>query len=77
MDAEGDSAPSAAGTLDSDEKSIIEVNAYLNYLVTKGLTVGVYGAYGFLSDTPAANDATRTQEADDLYQAIWRLNYSF
>ncbi|NIO16360.1 MAG: hypothetical protein GTN70_05100 [Deltaproteobacteria bacterium] len=72
QDAEGNN--NGAG-LFSDEKSIIEVNGTLRYAITKGLTAGVEGAWGFVSDLPSVED--NTVEADDLYMAYWRVNYSF
>jgi hypothetical protein len=61
--------------LHTQEKSAIEVNGHVRYAITKGLTAGVEGAWASLSDVPTAAD--NTVEADDLYMAYARLNYSF
>lgn len=62
-----------------DEHSAIEVNANFNYTISKGMDIGVYGAYAFLSDWEsytAAGVATN-QDADDIWKAYLRLNYAF
>jgi hypothetical protein len=52
-----------------------EINANVNYNISKGLDFGVYGAYAFLGSfydqTVSANDP------DDLYILNGRLNYAF
>ena len=62
-----------------NEHSAFEVNANANYTLTKGLTVGLYGAYAFLSDWEdySSGTADLTKDADDIYRAYARLNYSF
>jgi hypothetical protein len=52
-----------------------EVNANVNYNISKGLDFGVYGAYAFLGkfyDRP-----TGEKNPDDLYTLHGRLNYAF
>jgi hypothetical protein len=55
-----------------------EVNANVNYNITTGLDVGLYGAYAFLGDAYDLNAAgTAAQDPDDLYSLYARLNYAF
>ncbi len=58
-----------------------EVNANVNYNVTKGVDVGLYGAYAFLSDwesfSGAGGTAVLTEDADNIYKLYARLNYAF
>jgi hypothetical protein len=52
-----------------------EVNANVNYNISKGLDFGVYGAYCFLGtffDRPAGQE-----NPNDLYELHGRLNYAF
>lgn len=58
-----------------------EINANVNYNITKGLDVGLYGAYAFLTDWenfrgPGAT-AIVTEDADNIYKVFARLNYAF
>jgi len=61
------------------EHSAFEVNANVNYTLAKGLTVGLYGAYAFLSDWEdySTGFASTAKDADDIYRAYARLNYAF
>lgn len=56
-----------------------EVNANVNYALVKGIDLGLYGAYAFLSDWEnfTAAGADPTQDADDVYKLYARLNYGF
>ncbi len=62
-----------------------EINANVNYNVTKGVDVGLYGAYAFLSDwksysrTVGTDTAVvdLTKDADNVYKVYARLNYAF
>ncbi|OGP22454.1 MAG: hypothetical protein A2X90_06720 [Deltaproteobacteria bacterium GWA2_65_63] len=59
-----------------------EVNANVNYSLVKGLDLGLYGAYAFLTDwedygAQSVGAATLTQDADDIYKAYLRMNYAF
>ncbi len=56
------------------EASAFEINAKVNYQITKGLTFGLYGAYASLSDYYAGSTA---DEADDLYMTYARLQLKF
>jgi len=49
-------------------------NANVNYAVTKGLDLGLYGAYAFLDD---AYTVPGSSDPDDPYQLYARLNFSF
>jgi hypothetical protein len=61
-----------------NEHSAIEVNANLNYTVAKGMDVGLYGAYAFLSDWESyVGGVATTQDADDIYKVYLRMNYAF
>jgi hypothetical protein len=65
-----------------DEHSAIEVNANVNWTVAKGMDVGLYGAYAFLQDWEAYSTAGVTtvgtsQDADDIYKMMFRMNYAF
>jgi hypothetical protein len=62
-----------------------EVNANVNFAMLKGLDLGLYGAYAFLTDWedygPARNGVTSaanmTRDADNIYKAMFRMNYAF
>jgi hypothetical protein len=59
-----------------------EINANVNYTLVKGLDLGLYGAYAFLTDWEdygkgAVNVANMTRDADDIYKAMFRMNYAF
>ncbi|MCR4310573.1 MAG: hypothetical protein NUW14_11250 [Deltaproteobacteria bacterium] len=59
-----------------------ELNANLNYTIVKGMDIGVYGAYAFLTDwedygAQAVTVANVTQDADNIYKAMFRMNYAF
>jgi hypothetical protein len=63
-----------------DEHSAFEINANVNFALAKGLDLGFYGAYAFLSDWEsysAAGVASPTADADDIWKAYARLNYAF
>jgi hypothetical protein len=63
----------------------LELNANLNYTIVKGMDIGIYGAYAFLSDwedygtsaTGVPGRAIMTSEADNIYKAMFRMNYAF
>jgi len=63
----------------------IEVNANVNYALVKGIDLGLYGAYAFLTDwedysggVAQVNSAgTGFDEADDIFKIYARLNYGF
>lgn len=66
-----------------------EANANLNYTVVKGMDIGIYGAYAWLTDwedygstalpaaTAPARTANMTRDADNIYKAMFRMNYAF
>jgi hypothetical protein len=63
-----------------------EINANVNYALQKGLDIGLYGAYAFLSDwesygtalgTATATPVDLSQKADNIYKAMFRMNYAF
>jgi hypothetical protein len=62
-----------------------EVNANVNYSLAKGLDLGLYGAYAFLSDWENYLGADRmtvgvanmTQDADNIFKTYFRMNYAF
>ncbi len=58
-----------------------EINANVNYNVTKGVDVGLYGAYAFLSDWESFSGpggrADLTKDADNIYKVYARVNYAF
>jgi hypothetical protein len=55
-----------------------EINANVNYNITKGLDFGVYGAYAFLHGAyDLTADGVTAQDPDDLYALYARLNYAF
>ncbi len=57
-----------------------EINANVNYNITKGLDFGVYGAYcmlGSFYDRLSTDAAGLTKNPDDLYDMHARLNYAF
>jgi len=59
-----------------------EVNANVNYAVQKGMDVGLYGAYAFLTDwedygANAIGTANLSKDADDIYKLMLRFNYAF
>ena len=59
----------------NDKSMATEVNANVNYNISKGLDFGLYGAYAFLGgfyDVPAPGASP-----DDLYAFYGRLNYAF
>jgi hypothetical protein len=62
-----------------------EVNANVNYAVTKGMDIGLYGAYAFLSGWESygkgvpgnGNAADDTVDPDNIYKLYVRMNYAF
>ncbi|MFA5806929.1 MAG: hypothetical protein WC978_01005 [bacterium] len=59
-----------------------EVNANVNYALVKGLDLGLYGAYAFLTDwedygAQTVTTANMTKDADNIYKAYFRMNYAF
>jgi hypothetical protein len=54
-----------------------EINANVNYNITKGLDFGVYGAYAFLGGAYDLTAVGAPQDPDDLYSLYARLNYAF
>jgi len=74
----------AKNTLGSPVKKhkATEVNANVNYALVKGLDLGLYGAYAFLTDwedygANSAGAANLTRDADNIYKAMFRMNYAF
>ena len=74
----------AKNTLGSPVKKhkATEVNANVNYALVKGLDLGLYGAYAFLTDwedygTSGAGVANLNQDADNIYKLMFRMNYAF
>jgi len=63
----------------ADEKAMAtEVNANVNYNITKGLDFGLYGAYAWLGSAYDKNFAgTAAADNDNLYDLHARLNYAF
>jgi len=60
----------------ANEKAMAtEVNANVNYNITKGLDFGLYGAYAWLGS--AYDNAPGTPDNDNLYDLHARLNYAF
>ena len=53
-----------------------ELNANVNYNITKGLDFGVYGAYAWLGDFYQFN-SPGAKDPDDIYDVHARLNYAF
>lgn len=63
------------GTIFADDTDMaIEVNANVNYNISKGLDFGLYGAYAFLG---SAYDVSSGSDRDDPYVAYARLNFGF
>ncbi|MBS1244647.1 MAG: outer rane channel, OmpJ-related [Deltaproteobacteria bacterium] len=63
-----------------DEHSAVEVNANVNWTVAKGMDVGLYGAYAFLQDWESYRGpgiTATTEDADDIYKMMFRMNYAF
>ncbi|HWS16120.1 MAG TPA: hypothetical protein VN450_08020 [Candidatus Methylomirabilis sp.] len=61
-----------------------ELNGNLNYTIVKGMDIGVYGAYAFLTDwenygaqTVVPVNTTTIEDADNIYKAMFRMNYAF
>ncbi len=62
-----------------------EVNANVNYYLVKGLDLGLYGAYAFLSDwedyghayNGATSVANMSEKADNIWKGMFRMNYAF
>ncbi|MHB8783574.1 MAG: hypothetical protein ACYDAX_09205 [Desulfobacteria bacterium] len=55
-----------------------EINANVNYNITKGLDVGLYAGYAWLGSAYDTNAAgTATQDNDNLWTSKLRLNYAF
>jgi len=69
-------APAALATnnLNVSKDMGVEVNAYLNYNIMKGLDFGIYGAYAWLGD---GYKVAGSPEPDNLYDLHGRLNYAF
>ncbi|GAB4246642.1 MAG: hypothetical protein OHK0028_24240 [Deltaproteobacteria bacterium] len=74
----------AKNTLGSPVKKhkATEVNANVNYALVKGLDLGLYGAYAFLTDwedygPTGAGTANLSKDADDIYKLYLRMNYAF
>ncbi|MFA6148844.1 MAG: hypothetical protein WC899_11615 [bacterium] len=66
----------------------VEVNANVNYTVAKGMDIGLYGAYAFLSDWEdygtgngtvgsTVYTASATKDADNIFKTYLRMNYAF
>jgi hypothetical protein len=81
-DAKNTVGTSAAGISVSKHKAF-EVNANVNYALLKGLDLGLYGAYAFLTDWEsyvggvAQSSGGSFIDADDIFKVIARLNYAF
>lgn len=55
-----------------------EVNANVNYNITQGLDLGLYGSYAFLGSAyDLAADGVTPADPDDLYSVFARLNFAF
>ncbi len=59
-----------------------EINANVNYTLVKGLDLGLYGAYAFLTDwedygSQTVGRANMTQDADNIFKTYFRMNYAF
>ena len=69
-------APAALATnnLNVSKDMGVEVNAYLNYNIMKGLDFGIYGAYAWLGD---GYKVAGSPDPDNLYDLHGRLNYAF
>jgi hypothetical protein len=65
---------SSATTEAKGKTMATEVNANVNYNISKGLDFGVYGAYAFLGKF---YDRSAGENPDDLYTLHGRLNYAF
>ena len=72
--------------IDIKKHKALELNANLNYTIVKGMDIGIYGAYAFLSDwenygtSPTGavlGPAIMTSEADNIYKTMFRMNYAF
>jgi len=73
---------SNAGGVSISKHKAFEVNANVNYALLKGLDLGLYGAYAFLTDwedygAQTITVADVTKDADNVYKAYVRLNYAF
>ena len=60
----------------------LEVNANLNYTIVKGMDIGIYGAYAWLTDwenygAQTVGVANVREDADNVYKAMFRMNYAF
>lgn len=85
-DAENTVGANAAGIRIKKHKAI-EVNANVNYNLLKGIDLGLYGAYAFLTDwesyTGAGGQALANTagngfvDGDDIFKFYARANYSF
>jgi hypothetical protein len=67
--------PASVATEAKGKSMATEINANVNYNISKGLDFGVYGAYALLGsfyDRPAGQDSP-----SDLYTFHGRLNYAF
>lgn len=74
----------AKNTLGSPVKKhkATEVNANVNYTLVKGLDLGLYGAYAFLTDwenygSNTVGAANLSQDADNIFKTYFRMNYAF
>jgi hypothetical protein len=65
---------SVAANFANDSAMALEVNANVNYNISKGLDIGLYGAYAFLG---SAYDVTSGSDRDDPYMLFARLNFGF
>lgn len=59
-----------------------EINANVNYTLVKGLDLGLYGAYAFLTDWEdygklGVGPANLSQDADNIWKTFFRMNYAF
>lgn len=68
--------------IDIKKHKALELNANLNYTIVKGMDIGIYGAYAFLKDwedygAQTVGVANMTQDADNIYKAMFRMNYAF
>jgi hypothetical protein len=81
-DAKNTVGSSATGVSISKHKAF-EVNANVNYAIVKGLDLGLYGAYAWLTDWESYVGAVAQEsggsfvDADDIFKVYARLNYSF
>lgn len=81
-DAKNSVGSNSAGVSIKKHKAF-EVNANVNYELVKGLDLGLYGAYAFLTDWEsyvggvAQSSGGSFVDGDDIFKVYARLNYAF